>query len=66
MLTLGPRHLRRVLAEYVRHYNNARPHRALGLQPPQPPADNIDLTKHRRIHRKPALGGPTNEYERAT
>lgn len=52
MLILGPRHLRRVLIEYVRHYNNARPHRSLGLQPPRPPADIIDLAEQRRIRRK--------------
>lgn len=65
MLILGPRHLRRVLSEYVRHYNQARPHRALGLQPPRPPADIIDLAAQRRIRRKPILGGLINEYEQA-
>ena len=28
--------LRRVLTEYLRHYNTARPHRSLDLQPPRP------------------------------
>ena len=55
----------RVLIEYVRHYNHARPHRSLGLQPPRPPAAVIDLAEQRRIHRKPILGGLINEYERA-
>jgi transposase InsO family protein len=64
MLILGPRHLRRVPSEYVRHYYQARPHRALGLQQPRPPAI-IDLAEQRRIHRKPILGGLINEYERA-
>jgi putative transposase len=36
MLIFGERHLRAVLAEYARHYNRRRPHRALHLQPPQP------------------------------
>ena len=62
---LGPRHLRRVLTTYVRHYNHARPHRALGLQPPRPPAAVIDLAEQRRIRRKPILGGLINDYERA-
>jgi transposase InsO family protein len=65
MLTLGPRHLRRVLAEYLHHYNHARPHRSLGLQPPRPPADVVNLAEHRRIRRKPILGGLINEYEQA-
>ena len=33
MLILGRRHLERVLAEYVVHYNERRPHRALGNWP---------------------------------
>ncbi|SQE00174.1 Integrase catalytic region (fragment) [Parafrankia sp. Ea1.12] len=36
MLIVGERHLRTVLAEYARHYNGRRPHRALRLQPPRP------------------------------
>ncbi|MGI9052619.1 MAG: integrase core domain-containing protein [Ilumatobacteraceae bacterium] len=34
LLIVGPRHLRRVLSEFVEHYNRHRPHRALGLVPP--------------------------------
>src|SRR6266576_4039467 len=65
----GPRHprgrLRRVLTEYLLHYNTARPHRALGqLAPAQagtrPP--EINLTEH-RIRRKQVLGGLTHEYQ---
>jgi putative transposase len=65
MLILGERHLRRVLPEYVRHYNEHRPHRSLDLAPPRPPAEIIDLVAQRRIRRKPVLGGLINEYERA-
>ncbi|MCP2323428.1 transposase InsO family protein [Hamadaea flava] len=65
MLIFGQRHLRHVLAEYVRHYNHSRPHRALDLSPPRPPATVIDLAEQRRIRRKPILGGLINEYERA-
>ena len=64
ILIVSKRHLRRVLTEYVRHYDQSRPHRALGLQPPRPPAAVIDLAEH-RIRRKPILGGIINEYERA-
>src|SRR5438477_13088082 len=34
MLIFGERHLRRVLAEYARHYNGRRPHRGRQLRPP--------------------------------
>ncbi|WP_235014229.1 integrase core domain-containing protein, partial [Parafrankia sp. Ea1.12] len=64
MLIFGERHLRTVLAEYARHYNGRRPHRALRLQPPRPDHPITDVTTA-RIKRRPALGGLINEYERA-
>jgi transposase InsO family protein len=64
MLIFGERHLRRVLAEYAAHYNTRRPHRALRLRPPRPePA--VARLGHRRIRRRPILGGLINEYEPA-
>ncbi|MDQ3470163.1 MAG: transposase [Actinomycetota bacterium] len=36
LLIVAPRHLHRVLSEFVEHHNRHRPHRALGLMPPQP------------------------------
>ncbi|WP_018588885.1 integrase core domain-containing protein [Salinispora arenicola] len=65
MLIFGQRHLRHVLAEYVKHYNHSRPHRALNLLPPRPPATVVDLDEQRRVRRRPILGGLINEYERA-
>jgi putative transposase len=65
MLIFGQRYLRHVLAEYVKHYNESRPHRSLDLSPPRPPATVVDLAEQRRIRRKPILGGLINEYERA-
>jgi transposase InsO family protein len=65
MLIFGQRHLRHVLTEYVQHYNHRRPHRALDLSPPRPPATVVDLDEQRRIRRRPILGGLINEYERA-
>ncbi len=50
MVILGRRHLEHVLAEYVAHYNEHRPHRALDQQAPlrvgtRPvPIGNPDLT----------------------
>lgn len=38
LLIVGRGHLEQVLRIYVRHYNEHRPHRALGLEPPNPSA----------------------------
>jgi putative transposase len=58
--------LRRVLTEYLRHYNAARPHRSLGqLAPAQAgtrPPEPINLAEY-RIRRKQVLGGLTHEYQ---
>ena len=65
LLIVNEHHLRQVLAEYLAHYNTARPHRALGqLAPAQahtrPP--EINLAEY-RIRRKQVLGGLTHEYQ---
>jgi transposase InsO family protein len=36
LLVFSRRHLEAVLADYLRHYNRARPHRGLGLEQPLP------------------------------
>jgi putative transposase len=64
MLIFGERHLRAVMAEYARHYNGRRPHRALQLRPPRPDHPAADLP-HQQIKRQPVLGGLLNEYARA-
>ena len=64
MLVFGERHLRSVMAEYARHYNGRRPHRALQLQPPRPSHPVADLSQE-QVKRRPVLGGLLNEYERA-
>jgi hypothetical protein len=63
MLIFSERHLRIVMAEYARHYNGRRPHRALQLQPPRPDHPVADLAQE-RVKRRPVLGGLLNEYER--
>ena len=65
LLIVNEYHLRQVLPEYLRHYNTARPRRALdqltptqaGTRPPEP----VNLAKH-RIRRKQVLQGLTHEY----
>jgi putative transposase len=63
-LIFGRRHLERVLAEYVAHYNGHRPHRALGQQAPLlpsiPPA--ADHPAPTRLHRSDAVFGLIHEY----
>ena len=63
ILIFSERHLRSVMAEYTRHYNGRRPHRALQLQPPRPDHLVADLSQE-RVKRRPVLGGLLNEYER--
>ena len=65
LLIVNEHHLRRVLTEYMVHYNAARPHRALGqLAPAQAHTRplQINLAEH-RIRRKQILGGLTHEYQ---
>jgi transposase InsO family protein len=65
LLIVNEHHLCRVLTEYLRHYNTARPHRSLGqLAPAQTRAwpPEINLAEH-RIRRKQVLGGLTHEYQ---
>ena len=65
VLIINEHHLRRALAEYLRHYNAARPHRSLGqLTPAQAgtwPPEPVNLAEF-RIRRKQVLGGRTHEY----
>ncbi|MGH3143922.1 MAG: integrase core domain-containing protein, partial [Gaiellales bacterium] len=71
LLIVGRRHLQHVLATYTGHYNEHRPHRALGQRPPdaQPPSrselpvtDPIELD---RVRRSELLGGLLHEYQLA-
>jgi putative transposase len=67
VLVLHERHLERVLAEYVRYYNTDRPHRSLGLAPPQPSvrAPAAASAAAGRVVARPVLGGLHHVYARA-
>jgi putative transposase len=67
LLILGRRHLEQVLRVFVEHYNRHRPHRALGLQPPDRAAGlGVIVEDHRaRVYRRDLLGGLLHEYQRA-
>ena len=61
LIVINERHLRRVLVEYVEHYNMMRPHRSLGLDAP---AGRLP-THHfpgARLRRRAVLGGLHHEY----
>ena len=68
MLIFGLGHLERVLDEYVAHYNEQRPHRALGqlaplnVEPPPPIGD----PGPRGLRRKDAVFGLIHEYRLVT
>jgi transposase InsO family protein len=67
LLILNTPHLERTVKVFANHYNNARPHRSLGLVPPngRPPI-NPDTNGHPlSVRRRDRLGGLLHEYERA-
>ena len=65
ILIVGGRHLERVVGVYVRHYNGHRPHRALGLVPPDRSRPTPQATLPLRVRRRDLLGGLVHEYEAA-
>jgi putative transposase len=66
LLIVGRRHLEQVLRVSVEHYNVHRPHRALRLASPDPPAGVDAYEAHPgREHRRDLLGGLLHEYRRA-
>jgi putative transposase len=67
LLIVNRRHVEQVLRAYVQHDNGHRPHRALGLQPPDPPARLTVLGEDNggAVHRRDLLGGLLHEYRRA-
>jgi putative transposase len=67
MIPLIERHLRRILREWVAHYNRGRPHASLGPGIPDGPDTPPGLSGHRireghRVVAAPILGGLHYEY----
>ena len=69
LIPLNERHLRRMLREWVTHYNRGRPHSSLGPGIPDPPADLIrpvraghHLPERCRVVGTPILGGLHHDY----
>jgi putative transposase len=57
LLIVSRGHLEQVLRIYVRHYNQHRPHRALGLEPPDPSAGPTLMSEagRGRVRRRTSL-----------
>jgi putative transposase len=67
MLIWGRRHLERVLGEYVRHYDQQRPHRSLALAVPEAGERQSSQVSPRKVNprevrRRDVLGGLIHEY----
>ena len=69
MIPLGERHLRRILREWIRHYNRGRPHSSLGPGMPEPGSratpratDRHCLPTDEVVRSRPINGGLHHEY----
>ena len=67
LLVVNTRHLEQTVKIFVDHYNRCRPHRSLGLVPPNgPPQAHVKTDDQLiRVRRRDRLGGLLHEYERA-
>jgi transposase InsO family protein len=66
ILIVNERHLRRILTDYLHHFNAARPHQALAqltlAQAETEPPHVINLASH-QVRRRPIFDGLTSEYQ---
>ncbi|WP_199753282.1 transposase [Actinoplanes sp. ATCC 53533] len=67
MLFYNPRHLLATLDEYVRHYNEHRPHQGRAQRPPARETSPVLVTDLAtvRVRRRSVLNGLINEYSQA-
>ncbi|WP_344412646.1 integrase core domain-containing protein [Amycolatopsis minnesotensis] len=63
MLVVNRRHLEKVLAEYVDHFNQHRPHRSLDQRPPDQVLVPVRMTGVGRIRQRDRLSGLIREYQ---
>jgi len=63
VIVLNDSHLRWVLREFIRYYNERRPHRSLGLKVPEGP---VKYPREGEVARRQVLGGLINDYYRKT
>jgi hypothetical protein len=64
ILIVNQAQLRRVLDEYLIHYNDHRPHRTLGQRPPNH-RGSVAPSVEGSVRHTEILGGLVNEYHRA-
>ena len=69
LIPLNERHLKRILREFITHYNCGRPHSALGAGFPEPIQATVPASGHRhrlppghRVAQTPVPGGLHHEY----
>jgi hypothetical protein len=69
MIPFGEGHLKKILREFVQHYNRGRPHSSLGPGIPEPHQANVPpgLNRHKlppgySVVSTPVLGGLHHEY----
>ena len=67
LLILNGRHLEHTVKVFVEHYNSGRPHRSLGLVPPNghSPLKPETIGERLTVRRRDRLAGLLHEYERA-
>jgi transposase InsO family protein len=65
LLITGRHHLAVVVGDYVRHYNQHRPHRSLSLRAPMPRPEQECPVAHTDIRRRDLVGGLIHEYDAA-
>ena len=65
LLIINQRHAASVLRQYERHYNEHRPHRALGQAAPLRPLHRRTPTAVANVRRRDRLGGLIHEYQHA-
>ena len=63
LLIINQRHAATVLRQYERHYNEHRPHRALGQAAPPRPLHRRTPTAVDNVRRCDRLGGLIHEYQ---
>ena len=63
VIAINEGHLRRILREYMAHYNGGRPHRTRRLETPTGPPPRAAPAEQGRLLARPVLSGLHHEYK---